>query len=131
MRKWHRWLSVVFGAFILFIAVTGVGSHLADFYAEASSPPAASVEPPGAAPAGPAAPEASRPPRSPARQLVGTLHHLHSGETFGPAGVAISLLSGFGLIFFAVSGMWMYVDMFRRRARNRREGEAGRRRWFW
>ena len=32
MRKWHRWLSFLFGAFILFIAATGVlsqiGSHL-------------------------------------------------------------------------------------------------------
>ena len=23
MRKWHRWLSFIFGAFLLFIAVTG------------------------------------------------------------------------------------------------------------
>ena len=47
---------------------------------------------------------------------VGFLHHIHSGEQFGPAGVIISLLSGLALIFFAFSGLWMYIQMFRRRA---------------
>lgn len=103
MRKWHRWLSVVFGVFALFIAVTGVLSHVADIYAGEG--------------------------QSPARALVRTLHHLHSGETFGPVGVAISIATGIALIFFAGSGIWMYVDMFRRRARGR--AQRGLRRWFW
>jgi uncharacterized iron-regulated membrane protein len=54
------------------------------------------------------------------------LHHLHSGESFGPIGTVISILSGFALIFFAISGMWMYVQMFRRRS-----ASPGRSRFFW
>ena len=48
---------------------------------------------------------------------VGFLHHIHSGEEFGPVGVMLSMLSGIALIFFAFSGLWMYVYMFTRRAR--------------
>jgi hypothetical protein len=33
MRKYHRWLSVVFGAFLLWIAATGVMIQLADLKA--------------------------------------------------------------------------------------------------
>jgi hypothetical protein len=35
------------------------------------------------------------------------------------------MLAGAALIFFAVSGMWMYVDMFRRRL------AQGRKDAFW
>ena len=38
--------------------------------------------------------------------------HLHSGEEFGPVGVAVSIMSGFALLFFAFSGLWMYVRMW-------------------
>jgi uncharacterized iron-regulated membrane protein len=60
------------------------------------------------------------------RSLVGTFHHLHSGETFGPIGTAISLLSGIALLFFAGSGVWLYLQMWRnRKARALKPG------WFW
>ena len=58
------------------------------------------------------------------RSLVGLFHHLHSGGSFGPVGTAISILSGLALAFFSISGIWMYVRMFRRRPQ-------GARKLFW
>lgn len=123
MRKWHRWLSFIFGAFLLFIAVTGVLSHVAAMYArgsifeqverEAAKPvPAPQME--GHVAAGGVKTEKAK---NPSRKLVGFLHHLHSGEWFGPVGVIISLLSGLAMIFFSFSGLWLYYQMFVRRRR--------------
>lgn len=63
-----------------------------------------------------------------ARSWVGYLHHLHSGEEFGPIGTALAIASGLALIFFALSGLWMYVQMFRVRA-SKAQGRGGR--YFW
>ena len=60
------------------------------------------------------------------RALVSLLHHLHSGESFGPLGVAIATLSGFAMIFFSFSGLWMYISMWR--GRKDRGVKPG---WFW
>lgn len=127
MRKWHRWISVVFGLFLLWIAVTGVLSHISTFGPTPTPTPAqlaAQTPPPGFV-----CPEGWRctPPRltSGLGSLTGVFHHLHSGEQFGPVGVFISLMSGCALIFFAVSGLWMYAQMLSRRRR------AGRRALFW
>ena len=171
MRRYHRWLSVLFGLFILWIAVTGVLSQIGSLVNnggferetaergkrqatavgqaivaparahdhdddDAPKPAAASpVTPALAAPAA-AAPAAfacpadmtCRPKRvaKPGDWNVGFLHHIHSGEQFGPVGVILSILSGLGLIFFAISGMWMYLQMFR--ARGDRPGQS---KWFW
>ncbi|MCW2393159.1 PepSY domain-containing protein [Sphingobium sp. B11D3A] len=134
MRKWHRWTTVFIGLFMLFIALTGLGSHFAAMVARGSvfeteergAPPPAQA-PVAAQKAGPSAgaPAAQQAAPNPARKLVGLFHHLHSGEFFGPVGVIISLLSGFALVFFAMSGMWMYVQMFRNRL------SRGRRDIFW
>ena len=90
MRKWHRWLSLVFGIFALWIAVTGALSQLVPLYLDAAQPkPAAAAE--QAKPAFVCPPDYScRPKPKPGdpRSIVGTLHHLHSGESFGPLGVA-------------------------------------------
>ncbi len=115
MRKWHRWLSLFFGVFMLWIASTGVLSHVFEIAGELqSSPeqaaPAAVVDftcPEGWRCIAPA-PEGAGGLRS----WVGFFHHLHSGETFGPIGTAISLLSGFALLFFSFSGLWMYLKMW-------------------
>ena len=130
MRKWHRWLSVLFGVFMIWIAATGVLSQLVPIYQrgglkeqEGPRPAAASALPPGFV-----CPETltCRPkPKGPS--LVGTLHHLHSGESFGPLGTIISTLSGFSLLFFSISGLWMYIQMFG--ARTRRQRESGK--LFW
>ena len=114
MRKWHRWLSVLFGLLILFIAVTGLLSHGAALYRDAQGAPVAAV------PAGFVCPEAmtcrARPDPDSASAWVSFFHHLHAGEEFGPVGTALSILSGFALLFFAFSGLWMYILMYRRRS---------------
>lgn len=126
MRKWHRWLSVFFGIFLIWIAATGVLSQVAVLWPTGVSEPAAASAPP----AGFECPKGWRcmPPRPEGgmRSLVGTFHHLHSGETFGPIGTAISLLSGVAMLFFAGSGVWLYVQMWRNRARR-----SLKPRWFW
>ncbi len=126
MRKWHRWLSFLFGAFLLFIAVTGVLSHVTAMVARgsvfeneeqeraeqakesAATSPMIKEENKGKKPA-------TERKRDPKRKLVGLMHHLHSGEYFGPVGIVISLLSGVAMIFFSFSGLWMYFQMFVRR----------------
>ena len=127
MRKWHRWLSVVFGAFLLWIAATGVLSQVGTLVNNGGFERArAAAE--AAAPAGFVCPETMvcRPKPGPRKWDVGLLHHLHSGESFGPVGTVISLLSGAAMLFFAFSGLWLYIRMWRNRARR---GAANR--WFW
>ena len=154
MRKYHRWLSVLFGVFLLWIAATGVLSQIVPIVqrggfesetAERGKAQAAAMEN-AVAPAARAhehdeAPAVKAPPAfvCPAdmtcrakpkpgdpRSVVGLLHHLHSGESFGPAGVVISTLSGLALLFFAFSGLWMYIRMWsHRRTRNHKPA------WFW
>lgn len=128
MRKWHRWLSVLFGVFLLWIAVTGVLSHAASLWPTgetAAQELARTTPPPGfACPEGwrcrPPAPQGGLAP------YTGFIHHLHSGEEFGPLGTAIAILSGLAMVFFTVSGMWLYVQMWQNRARRQ-----ARPRWFW
>ncbi len=166
MRTYHRWLSVIFGVLILFIAVTGVlsqigtlvnnggfeeearetGRRQAAAVGQAIVPSAQAHEQDAAAPgnatsgtATATAPAAApfvcpadmtcRPKRTPkpGDWNVGFLHHIHSGEEFGPVGVILSIASGVALIFFAFSGLWMYIQMFRRRA-NR---ASAPRKLFW
>lgn len=128
MRKWHRWLSIVFAVFILFIAATGLLSQWAVLW-PAPEPTAAElaakVPPPGFV-----CPEGWRcsppAPTGGPRAWAGFFHHLHSGEEFGPLGEAVSVLSGLALMFFAVSGLWVYIRMWHERARR-----GARNRWFW
>ena len=126
MRKWHRWLSVFFGVFMLWIAVTGVLSHVGSLVNSTSR----AAAPPVAAQASFVCPETMicRPKPAPGGWNLGLLHHLHSGETFGPVGTAIAILSGLALIFFAISGLWLYVRMFAARGR-KAQSRGGR--FFW
>lgn len=129
MRKWHRWLSLFFGVFMLWIAVTGVLSQVAALWpsgAPDAAALAAATPPPGFA-----CPDGWRcmPPRGDGGGLgsmVGLFHHLHSGESFGPVGTVISVLSGLALIFFSGSGIWLYVQMWRFR-----KGRKLAPRWLW
>lgn len=124
MRKWHRWLSVFFGVFLLWIAGTGVLSQIVPLVA--SAPPQAATAQQSQFVCPPDYMCRPKPKPGDPRALVSTLHHLHSGETFGPAGTAISILSGLALVFFSLSGLWLYVQMWRnRRERGMRTG------WFW
>lgn len=127
MRKWHRWLSVLFGIFLLWIAVTGVLSQVVPLVGAAGGQPR-QAQAAGAANFVCPADYTCRPKPKPGdpRAIIGTLHHLHSGESFGPLGVAIATLSGFAMIFFSFSGLWLYIAMWRNR--NSRRLKPG---WFW
>ena len=126
MRKYHRWLALLFGALLLFIAGTGLTLQALDIFGIGKSPPGGQIaasRPEGASPMGAAAAPAPNeqgassrhngPPRP--KGIKGFITHLHTGEYFGPIGTALSILSGFALLFFAFSGLWMYVQMFRSR----------------
>ncbi len=126
MRKWHRWLSVLCGIFLLWIAITGVlsqapiwGEVIGGDEEESERAEAAQVPP------GFVCPETMmcRPKKKPSGGLnIGLIHHLHSGETFGPLGTIIASLSGFAMIFFSFSGLWMYIQMYRRRDKAEKKG---------
>lgn len=130
MRKWHRWLSVLFGVFLLWIALTGLVSQVpmwSEMFGGAGDdgPPAAALT--QAAQPGFKCPETMVcRPRQQGGSWVKLVNHLHSGESFGPLGTLVATLSGLALVFFAFSGLWMYLAMWRnRRGRGQQPG------WFW
>jgi uncharacterized iron-regulated membrane protein len=138
VRKWHRWLAVLFGVFFLWISATGVLSQIGSLVNkggfEVGSAAKAARHEEDATPPGFVCPETMncRPKPKPGARNVGLLHHLHSGESFGPVGVIISIASGLSLFFFAVSGLWMYVQLYRGRIamiRRGRKQEGGK--FFW
>ena len=129
MRKWHRWLSVLFGVVLLWVAVTGVLSQIPlwgeAFGGEDEARPSAAA---AAVPAGFKCPETMlcrpKPPKSAFN--VGLIHHLHSGESLGPLGTVIFTLAGLAMVFFSVSGLWLYVQMWQ----NRKDRGVSPK-WFW
>ena len=127
MRKWHRWIAVLFGVFLLWISATGVLSQIGSIVNQGGL--VEKERPVLAAPPGFTCPETmscrAKPTQPPAWN-VGLLHHLHSGESFGPVGTIISLLSGLALFFFAFSGLWMYVQMWRGRLARVEQGKKVR-----
>jgi len=133
MRKWHRWLSLFFGVFMLWMAVTGVLSQIVPLTQGGpggGKPPQAQGAPASISKLQPnfVCPEdvMCRPKQKGGQSIVGLLHHLHSGETFGPVGVLISTLTGFALIFFTVSGIYLYVQMWANRKKRNLTP-----RWLW
>ena len=127
MRKYHRWLATIFGIFLLWISATGVLSQIGSLVNKGGFAQAEAAQ--AGAPPGPPgficpADMICRPKPKPTAWNVGLLHHLHSGESFGPAGVIVSLLSGLALFFFAFSGLWMYVQIWRGRLVRRRAGKT-------
>ena len=134
MRKWHRWLAVVFGSFLLWISATGVLSQIGTLVNKASIEANSGKAVSAGAPDGFKCPETMicRPKPKPTAWNVGLLHHLHSGESFGPGGTAISIMSGLSLFVFAFSGLWMYVQMYRGRLVRTGSGKRVRGgRFFW
>ena len=101
--------------------------------AGASAPDnAAAATAQAAAPAGFVCPETmtcrAKPDPDSAAAWISYLHHLHAGEEFGPTGTILSIARGLALLFFAFSGLWMYIEMFRGR---RAAAQAIRKRIFW
>ena len=128
MRKWHRWLSVLFGVFLLWIAVTGVLSQVPIWGEVLGGEAAERAEAAPAVPAGFVCPETMmcRPKPPKGGFNVGLIHHLHSGESFGLLGTLIASLSGLAMVFFSISGLVLYINMWRNRAS---KGVSPR--WFW
>lgn len=128
MRKYHRWLSIFFGVFLLWISITGVLSQVGALVNNGGFEKEGGERIAPAGPTGFVCPESMtcRPTPAPRTWNVGLLHHLHSGESFGPVGVVISTLSGVALLFFSFSGLWMYVQMWRYR-KDRGLGSK----WLW
>ena len=124
MRKYHRWLSVLFGVVLLWIAVTGVMIQLAELKADGE--PRAVATAPGTF----VCPEGymcrPKPAADGAKAWAGWLKELHSGEEFGPVGTALSIAGGLALVFFAFSGLWMYIRMWSHRRTNSHKPY-----WFW
>lgn len=119
MRKWHRWLSVFFGIVLIWVTVTGLLHYVVVWWPGAEPTPeamAATLPPPGFV-----CPEGWRcmapPPDTgnPLRQYLGLFHHLHAGSEAGIWGEIVVMLSGLALLFFAISGLWMYVKMWKNR----------------
>lgn len=129
MRKWHRWLSIFFALVMIWVAVTGILHYVGVWWPEGNpSPEVIALQTP---PEGWECPEGwrCRPPAGSEggiRSMVGLFHHLHSGEELGLAGEIIVMLSGFALVFFSLSGLWLYIGMWRERA-----ARGARHRWFW
>jgi hypothetical protein len=127
MRKWHRWLSIFFAIVMVWVAITGLLHYAVVWWP--SDPPSPEAMARMAPPEGWQCPEGWRcmppPPGGGGgmRSMLGLFHHLHSGEELGIVGEIVVMLSGFALVFFAFSGLWMYVQMWRgRRARDLKGG---------
>lgn len=124
MRQWHRWTGICLALFLLVIGLTGVAVQVLDIIPQ---PPAAVAT---MAPASARAPEADSPaPKrakpTGARAWSHWIKDIHSGRALGPFGIALSIASGIALMFFAVSGAWMYFQMFAMRK------SIGRNSFFW
>lgn len=147
IRRYHRWLALLFGIFLVWIAATGLLSHGAALYRDSLPQPVAAALIPvaqaheGEVAASQSAPAAAficpetmtcraKPDPDGAAAWVSFFHHLHAGEEFGAIGTTLSILSGFALLFFALSGLWMYLELYRGRlTRPARGGDNSR--FFW
>lgn len=115
MRQFHRWLGLITGFFFMFVALTGIGMETIKLFVPDAPKPAMSHGPGAAALAGP--------PRK--MDFYHGLNHIHDGELAGPAGRIIVLMLGFALLFFSISGIWMYWKMLAARHR------IGKKQLFW
>ncbi|WP_245649221.1 PepSY domain-containing protein [Sphingomonas mali] len=115
MRRWHKLLAPWFALILFVIAFTGAVTQAT---AILDAPPAKSV-----ASVGGKAGRAGM-PKEEKRTALGAWNHwfkkLHSGESLGPVGIALNLAGGLALLFFAGSGVWMYLTMWLKRRRGRR-----------
>ncbi len=59
------------------------------------------------------------------------LLRLHSGEIIGDGGKFIGLLWGLGLVAMTLTGVWIYIKMYRARQKGSASRLTGWRRYFW
>ncbi|MBB5720265.1 putative iron-regulated membrane protein [Stakelama sediminis] len=109
-------MAPVFAFFALTIACTGLGIQIMEIL----NRPPAHAQPHAGNDSGNSPASSKHEKRTELGKWGHWLKQVHSGEAFGPVGVAISIASGLALIFFAASGFWMYLSMAFRRASNRR-----------
>jgi len=139
MRRYHRWLSVLFGILVIWIAVTGLMSHGAALVRDAQGPaavgPIAAAQTAQIKAAGFVCPENMtcrvKPDPNSASAWTSYMHHLHAGEEFGAIGTTLSILSGVALLFFALSGLWMYYELYRGRLTRKPRAGDDKSRFFW
>jgi len=112
-------MSVIVAVLILGVAASGLclqgEAILKGGWTVGGRPPTA---------AGPMGPSIAvcAPPRDRTHLL---LLRLHRGDFFGPFGVWIDIFCGLALGVLSVTGLWVYVDMLRRRF------SLGRKAFFW
>jgi len=115
MRRWHKLFAPIFALFILIIAVTGVLTKAVPLFDQPPAKTEKAQSPTNAAMA--CATKPAKPKRSALGEFGHTVKAIHSGETFGVVGTVLNIGSGLALIFFAISGFWMYLQMWLRRRR--------------
>lgn len=59
------------------------------------------------------------------------LIRLHSGEIIGDGGKFLGLLWGLGLVAMTLTGVWLYIKMYRARQKGSASQQTGWRRYFW
>ena len=59
------------------------------------------------------------------------LIRLHSGEIIGDGGKFLGLLWGLGLVAMTLTGVWVYIKMYRARQKGSASRLTGWRRYFW
>lgn len=60
------------------------------------------------------------------KEAESVIRRIHSGEILGEPGVILGILWGLALVVLLVTGGWVYLDMYRRRAKG-----SGKRGLFW
>ena len=141
MRRFHRWFGLVVAVFMIIISVTGVILQVQVITEDHKGPPPGLVagqpqKEPASQDIGESAPTGlgernhegpghDGPAEKGGGDLHGLVMHIHSGEYFGKFANVIGLVCGVALLFFSVSGLWMYWQMFKARAK------AGRNEVFW
>ena len=128
MRKWHRWLVIFTGVFLVWVAATGLIGQAVSLaggeHHEGTTPGAEPGKPKFQGPPPGDGDQNGSPGKrgAPPSDLYHFIIDLHSGNYFGPVGKVISALLGGAMLFFSISGMWMYFDMFRKRKHIGRSG---------
>lgn len=112
MRKWHRWISLFTSIIMFFIAGTGLLLQL-DLYLSGHAPPGS---PPGS----------DTPPLIDGYTgLHNTLQNIHAGYFMGTGGRILSILMAVGLLVLSITGIVMYLQMYKMRKKVNRHG------WIW
>lgn len=112
LRRIHRWVALVLAVFMAMIGLTGsILQAIVAVYGDPSGP-------------GDTYPAAAHVPGW-AMTLQHVVLQIHTGFFAGMTGTYYGMACGLGLLFFSVSGLWMFVQMYRQRFRR------GGRSLFW